>query len=261
MNTYIKIISDWIKSRMIWISNNYKDSVKKVLDKKPEWMDSTAFRTKATQVSFVITLLIFILLYIQFLAPAILESSFLFIPKYKTEAVLDSVQLNTLENALSLKTKELERKINQISKTPYIVINSTENNFQLYSGGNLVREGVCSTGSYVKLEYNDKQQWVFRTPKGMLKIRNKTKFPVWKKPDWAFIEEGKPVPSPNHPSRYEYGVLGDYSLALGDGYLIHGTLYQRLLGLPVTHGCVRLGDSDLESVYRTLRIGDRVFIY
>ncbi|NJN27587.1 MAG: L,D-transpeptidase [Cyclobacteriaceae bacterium] len=173
----------------------------------------------------------------------------------------DSTTLASLKSQVVLDNNKLELKINQISKAPYIVINSTQNEFKLYSGGQLVREGICSTGSYVKLELNDKQQWVFRTPKGMLKIRNKTKDPVWKKPDWAFIEEGKAVPSPNHPSRYEYGVLGDYSLALGDGYLIHGTLYQRLLGMPVTHGCVRLGDQDLEAVFRTLRIGDRVYIY
>ena len=40
--------------------------------------------------------------------------------------------------------------------------------------------------------------------------------------------------------------LGDYALALGDGYLIHGTIYKRFLGMPVTHGCVRLNDEDLE---------------
>jgi len=56
-------------------------------------------------------------------------------------------------------------------------------------------------------------------------------------------------------------VLGDYALSLGDGYLIHGTLYQRYLGLPVTHGCVRLGDKELEIVYQALKVGSKVFIY
>jgi lipoprotein-anchoring transpeptidase ErfK/SrfK len=56
-------------------------------------------------------------------------------------------------------------------------------------------------------------------------------------------------------------VLGDYALILGKGYMIHGTLYQRLIGSPVTHGCVRLLDDDLEAVYKTLPIGSKVFIY
>ena len=131
----------------------------------------------------------------------------------------------------------------------------------LYKGNWLVRKGVCSTGSYVRLEYDGQKRWIFRTPKGLFQIRSKTKNPVWKKPDWAFVEEGKSIPPPDHASRFEYGVLGDYSLSLGDGYLIHGTLYQRMLGMPVTHGCIRLGDADLETVYNTMKPGDRVLIY
>jgi lipoprotein-anchoring transpeptidase ErfK/SrfK len=56
-------------------------------------------------------------------------------------------------------------------------------------------------------------------------------------------------------------VLGDYALSLGDGYLIHGTLYKRLLGMPVTHGCIRLNDDDLEKVYRTLDYNSKVIIF
>ena len=59
----------------------------------------------------------------------------------------------------------------------------------------------------------------------------------------------------------EEGVLGDYALKLGDGYMIHGTIWQRYLGLPVTHGCVRLNDADLEAVYKSLDKGAFVYIY
>ena len=124
-----------------------------------------------------------------------------------------------------------------------------------------MRQGTCSTGSYILLESGEEQKWIFKTPKGQFRIQGKTTSPVWKKPDWAFVEEGLPVPSPNHHTRYERGVLGDYALSLGHGYLIHGTLYQRFLGLPVTHGCVRLNDEDLEAVYHNLGVGSRVFIY
>jgi L,D-transpeptidase YbiS len=55
--------------------------------------------------------------------------------------------------------------------------------------------------------------------------------------------------------------LGAYAMDLGDGYLIHGTLYQRALGLSITHGCVRLGDADLETVYRKVRVGTPVYIF
>jgi len=158
--------------------------------------------------------------------------------------------------------KQLDKRLNAfVPSNHYLIINSTDNVFMLYKGKTLIREGICSTGSYLLLENDKQQSWLFKTPKGEFKILNKKVDPVWKRPDWAFIEEGLPVPSPNHPSRFEYGVLGDYSLSLGDGYMIHGTLWQRYLGLPVTHGCVRMNDADLEAVYKSLSVGSKVYIY
>ncbi len=174
----------------------------------------------------------------------------------------DESSIQVEEAKLNREIKALDRKL--AAKTPrsaYLIINSTENEFSLYQGGKLVRQDKCSTGSYVLLKNGEQQQWMFKTPKGEFRIQGKTTSPVWKKPDWAFVEEGLPVPGINHPSRYEYGVLGDYALSLGQGYLIHGTLYQRFLGLPVTHGCIRLNDENLELVYKALEVGSKVYIY
>lgn len=156
----------------------------------------------------------------------------------------------------------LERRVERLTPgNAYLVINTTENKFALYGNRKLVREGNCSTGSMVFLEGEGDQQWFFRTPRGDFRVQAKLENPVWRKPDWAFVEEGLPVPSFDHPSRFERGVLGDYALTLGDGYMIHGTLYQRFIGLPVTHGCIRLLDDDLEAVYKTMPTGAKVFIY
>ena len=156
----------------------------------------------------------------------------------------------------------IDRKLAaRIPGSYYLVINSSANEFYLYRGDQLVKKDVCSTGSYVLLKNGEEQQWMFKTPRGRMRVESKTTSPVWKKPDWAFVEEGLAVPPANHPSRFEYGVLGDYALSLGDGYLIHGTLYQRFLGLPVTHGCIRMGDESLELVYRSLNPGSKVYIY
>ncbi len=148
-----------------------------------------------------------------------------------------------------------------VPRQPYLIVNTANNTFRLMKHNELIREGICSTGSYTILTAGDDQKYVFETPRGMLKVQGKQESPVWVKPDWAFIEEGLPVPGPGDPSRYERGVLGDYKLILGRGYLIHGTLYKRFLGYSVTHGCVRLGDDDLEAVYKNMQIGSRVFIY
>ena len=50
----------------------------------------------------------------------------------------------------------------------------------------------------------------------------------------------RPIPK-NPADRLEYGSLGEYALYFGNGYMIHGTLYERLLGRPVSHGCIRVG--------------------
>lgn len=163
---------------------------------------------------------------------------------------------------INKKIKESHKKIKTLLPVQsYITINTTLNRFKLFDkDSQLLREGLVSTGSYTLLRGNNRQ-WMFKTPRGQLKVLGKTKDPVWVRPDWAFIEEGLKVPPARHPSRFEYGTLGDYSLNLGDGYLIHGTLYKRFLGLPVTHGCVRMGDEDLEVTFKTLQLGSRVYIY
>jgi len=166
------------------------------------------------------------------------------------------------EKELQADISRLQKKIERL--TPggvYLVVNTSDNTFFLYKNRELIREGLCSTGSYIKLEADNQKNWVFETPKGVFSIKGKITDPVWHKPDWAFVEEGLPIPPAGDPSRYEYGVLGDYAMALGDGYMIHGTLYKRFIGQAVTHGCIRMHDEDLEAVYKTLPIGAKVFIY
>jgi lipoprotein-anchoring transpeptidase ErfK/SrfK len=165
-------------------------------------------------------------------------------------------------NQLTKDIQVLSRKYSAYtSGQSYIVINTTDNRFLLYRNKKLIREGFCSSGSYTMLQTEGNKRWIFKTPKGKYWIHGKTTNPVWKKPDWAFVEEGLPIPSENDNSRFEYGVLGDYAMTIGDGYMIHGTIYKRFLGMPVTHGCVRLNDEDLEVIYNTLSIGSKVYIF
>lgn len=143
----------------------------------------------------------------------------------------------------------------------WVTIDTYGNRLRVMKDDRPVREAVCSTGSGVVLrDPRTERTWIFDTPLGERRVIEKRRNPVWTKPDWAFIEEGY-VPPEDWSLRRDDFSLGDYALYLGDGYLIHGTIFQTLLGRPVTHGCIRLGDDDLEYVYRTVPYGARVYLY
>ena len=144
----------------------------------------------------------------------------------------------------------------------YMIVNTSDNHFYLYKGKQLIRSGICSTGKNERLVSEErKYDHVFHTPYGVRKVYSKSTDPVWTKPDWAFIEEGERIPPANSPLRRETGTLGKYKLEIGDGFMIHGTLYKRLMGMSVTHGCIRLLDDDLEVVYKSMEKGSKVYIY
>src|SRR6476469_2983531 len=69
------------------------------------------------------------------------------------------------------------------------------------------------------------------------------------------------IPPAGTKQRSIKGELGHYRLALGDGYLLHGTPYANSIGSSVTHGCVRLQDDDIEWLYENVPVGTRVYIY
>jgi hypothetical protein len=144
----------------------------------------------------------------------------------------------------------------------YIVIDQTHNRLYLKRDDDILLEAACSAGSGMVLKEGGgkKRQWVFDTPRGSYEVLSRAENPVWRKPDWAFVEEGQPIPK-NPADRLEYGSLGEYALYLGNGYMIHGTLYERLLGRAVSHGCVRVGRDDLRKVWAAAKLGTRVYIY
>lgn len=222
----------------------------------------TVLRTSL--ISLVSVLAIFlVLVYVLYFVPVLQEavsgqkSGLSNVPEFKNDQ-------NYKKQATAL-TREIQRLSKKYasytSGQSYIVINTTYNRFFLYNNKKLLREGSCSTGSYKRLQTAEGRSWTFKTPRGKFEIQGKRTNPSWHKPDWAFIEEGLPVPPKDSPLRWEPYVLGDYALDLGDSYMIHGTIYKRQLGMPVTHGCVRMNDEDLEAVFRTLNIGSKVYIF
>jgi len=69
------------------------------------------------------------------------------------------------------------------------------------------------------------------------------------------------IPPAGTKQRSIQGELGHFRLALGDGYLFHGTPYANSIGSSVTHGCIRLADEDIEWMYENVPVGTRVYIF
>ncbi len=149
-----------------------------------------------------------------------------------------------------------------VDNEPYIVIDTVHNRLQIRRGDRILKEAVCSTGSGKVLLDKKREAWYFNTPRKVFQVQRKVEGPIWKKPKWAFVEQGQPAPVlPWDFRRLDPITLGKYALELGDGYAIHGNLYPNLIGRHITHGCIRLNDADLEAAYALTKTGSRVYIY
>ena len=141
-----------------------------------------------------------------------------------------------------------------------VTIDVARNRLYLFKDGELVDQSLAATGSEKVLKHG-RRIWLFRTPHGHLKVLRKIANPIWNKPDWAFIEAGERVPSPDSPRRQVRGHLGKYALDLGEGIMIHGTDESDSIGRKASHGCIRLPNDMLETVWKNVPVGADVYIF
>lgn len=160
------------------------------------------------------------------------------------------------------RAKDLAARMKSLTpRGTYLLIDTAENRLRVIRDGKVIQEAVVSCGSGdILQDPSGKRKWIFDTPRGEFTVSSKLVNPTWIKPDWAFYEEGEEPPK-NYNERIDNDTLGDYALGIGDGYFIHGTLYTRLLGRNITHGCVRVGDKDLKTIFQATPMGAKVYIY
>jgi L,D-transpeptidase ErfK/SrfK len=105
-----------------------------------------------------------------------------------------------------------------------------------------------------------KMDW--RTPLGLTHVIAKQKDPTWYPPESVRKEHaaaGDPLPASVPPG--PDNPLGAYAmrLAAGNGtYLIHGTNNPIAVGLPVTHGCIRMYPDDVAALFPLVPVGTPV---
>lgn len=166
------------------------------------------------------------------------------------------------QKAIAEDVQNLRQKVSsRVKGELHLVVDAKANKLYVKKGLRLLWQADCSVGrGGTLLDKKTGRRWEFITPRGEFKILGKRENPFWIKPDWAFVEAGQEVPAPDDPVRRVEGELGAFVLNLGDGYLLHGTKDESVLGRAVTHGCVRLGAEDLKKLYESVPTGTKVYI-
>ena len=105
-----------------------------------------------------------------------------------------------------------------------------------------------------------KMDW--RTPLGLTHVIGKQKDPTWYPPESVRKEHAAnddPLPASVPPG--PDNPLGQYAmrLAAGNGtYLIHGTNNPKAVGMPITHGCIRMYPDDVQALFPLVPVGTPV---
>ncbi|SEP92790.1 L,D-transpeptidase ErfK/SrfK [Ectothiorhodospira magna] len=102
----------------------------------------------------------------------------------------------------------------------------------------------------------------WNTPLGTLRITEKRENPTWTPPQSvreSYAAQGKTLPAvvpagPDNP-------LGAFAMRLSrPSYLIHGTNWATGIGLRATHGCIRMDNDDIRTLYGHVSLGTAVRI-
>ncbi len=148
-----------------------------------------------------------------------------------------TVELIKRSNNLGSDIIRIGQKL-KISTAGYgIIIDCSQNILTLTSDEVVLKTYTVSTG----IENT--------TPLGRFKIVNRLKDPVWYKAG-AVVPSGSPE-----------NILGSRWMGLSiAGYGIHGTTEPETIGQPVTAGCIRMREPDVQELYAILPIGTEVAI-
>ncbi len=128
-----------------------------------------------------------------------------------------------------------------VEASPVIRINIPELMLRLYDGPTLVKEYSIAVG----VPYEP-------TPVGNFRIFYKEKSPTWY-PGSGFTDKTPVPPGPDNP-------LGSRWMEFSPAYGIHGTNKDWSIEYPVSGGCIRMHNADVQELYDIADIGTPVII-
>ncbi len=148
-----------------------------------------------------------------------------------------TVDLLKAANGLSSDRIRPGQRLKVFSSSFSVVVDKSLNTLTLKQGEEVLKVYRCSTG----------QEGI--TPTGTFKIVNRIVDPPWFSPE-GVIPSGDPR-----------NILGSRWLGFDlAGYGIHGTTDPTSIGKPVTQGCVRLANADVEELFILLSEGTPVTV-
>jgi murein L,D-transpeptidase YcbB/YkuD len=128
-----------------------------------------------------------------------------------------------------------------------LVLNIPSGRLDVFEAGALTRSYPVSVGGRG-----------FETPAGSYKVHRVVWNPWWHPPDSKWAAGRKPTPpGPENP-------MGRVKLQFAELLYIHGTTEENRLGVPASHGCVRMANSDLIALtrlvhkYTTRDVGEEI---
>lgn len=140
------------------------------------------------------------------------------------------------------------------SRFTYLLLRLTERRLYLHIG-----DGDSTTPSEVQSFPVAIGRREYPTPTGHYKVHNKIVDPDFVVIDWKDpSHESRTIPpGPDNPLGVRW-----IGFAQGDGWEIgfHGTPHPELLGKAVSHGCVRMRNSDVVEVFDQVRVGTPVVV-
>lgn len=148
-------------------------------------------------------------------------------PKSKVRQVTPITPV--LKNAISLITAK-------------VVVDLSEAKAYLYWGDRVVSTYPVAVG-----------QPGWETPVGKFKVDKKLQNPIWQQPiTGELIKTG-----PENPlGKHWIGFWSDERHHIG----FHGTNKEQLVGQPVSHGCLRMRNTDIQALYEQVVIGTPIIV-
>lgn len=116
-----------------------------------------------------------------------------------------------------------------------IIVDKSSKRVNFYRNCKLVRSMPCAIGKAST-----------QTPSGKYKVLEK----IQNRP---YYKDHIPGGDPRNP-------LGKYWLGIGNGYALHGTNNEGSIGGAVSHGCMRMYNSDIQWLYSQAKVGTTVLI-